>query len=520
MTQRLLLLLLAATFLAAPAQASAAGFQLSIMQDDDQLLYRDDSTRSFTVKRMRDLGVDYARVTVLWSVAAENAKFDRRGKKRKNFDASNPRTYPKGNWDRYDRLVQTGKALNVGMYLNVTGPGPAWAHAKAPKKEARNQATWKPKPREFFKFMKAVATRYNGRYRDENDGKAILPKVSFWSVYNEPNQAGWLTPQFERGIATSPVIYRDLWRYGRAALDQTGHKDDIVLIGETAPLGSNAKNARSPMHPKRFIRELFCLNAKGRRYTGSAAKKRKCSTLKKLGGSFNALAWGHHPYTKLLSPTQRDKSRDSLTMANISELTDLLDQVAARSGVGAPRNSMMTEFGYETEPDPFVGISLAKQAEYINVGEYQAWQNPRVLGQAQFLLRDVPPVKGAKRNSKQYWFTYQSGLYKANGLPKPAVVAYKMPLVVTGRGTDSVGATTVTFWGGVRFLPFGTKSQVYLQYRAKDATSYQLVGGAHPVEATGYYTAAAAQPNPGTWRAVWVNPVTGGFEFSREVEVR
>ena len=181
---------------------------------------------------------------------------------------------------------------------------------------------------------------------------------------------------------------------------------------------------------------------------------------------------------------------------------------------------MMTEFGYETEPDPFVGISQAKQAEYINIGEYQAYVNPRVLGQAQFLLRDVLPVKGAKKNSKQYWFTYQSGLYKSNGAPKLSVLAYKMPLVATGQGTDSVGATTVTFWGGVRFLPFGTKSQVYMQYRVQGSNTFQLVGDAVPVEASGYYTTAVAQPDPGTWRAIWVNPVTGGFEISREVEVR
>ena len=41
-----------------------------------------------------------------------------------------------------------------------------------------------------------------------------------------------------------------------------------------------------------------------------------------------------------------------------------------------------------------------------------------------------------------------------------------------------------------------------------------------PVEASGYYQATMPQPGPGTWRAIWVNPVTGGFELSRDVEVR
>jgi len=54
----------------------------------------------------------------------------------------------------------------------------------------------------------------------------------------------------------------------------------------------------------------------------------------------------------------------------------------------------MTEFGFETNPpDPFSGVPLAAQAQFNTIGEYQAWQNPRIQSQAQFLLRDVAPVK-------------------------------------------------------------------------------------------------------------------------------
>jgi hypothetical protein len=525
MYRRLLLALLLVS-LAAPAAAQANPQAMySIMMDDDQLLYRGDAARDAAMKRMKALGVDYVRVTVLWSVVAENAKTDRRGKKRPKFKADQPGTYPKGNWDKYDRLVRAGKSLGIGIYFNVTGPGPSWAHKKPPKKLASLAATYKPKPREFFKFVKAVGKRYDGTYRDENDANVLLPKVSFWAIYNEPNQGGWLTPQYEkRGSAVvpwAPVMYRELYYYGRAALQQTGHGSDIILAGETAPLGSGQQNPKSAIRPKKFIRELFCLNASGKKYTGAAAAKRQCKTLQKIG-PWNYTAWGHHPYTKDIPPLVRDKNKDSITMANVAELAALLNQVGAATGsVSATRNlTMMTEFGYESEPpDPFSGVPLDKQAEYINVGDYIAYKDPTVIANTQFQLRDVDPVKGKKKTSKQAWFTYQSGLLFNDGRPKPAATAYVLPLVVAGKGIDSVGQQGVNLWGWLRFLPTGTQTQVSLQFRPAGATDFSTIGD--PVKVSnpfGFWEAHRAVPAAGTWRAVWVNPVTGTPVVSREAQ--
>jgi hypothetical protein len=520
----LLALLLVVLSAPASAQANQQGM-FSIMMDDDQLLYRGDDARDAALKRMKNLGVDYVRVTVLWNVVAENAKVDRFGKKRSNFNASDPRTYPKGNWDKYDRLVRAGRNLGIGIYFNITGPGPEWAHKKPPKKLKALAATYKPKPREFFKFVTAVGKRYDGTYRDENDSNQSLPKVGFWAIYNEPNQGGWLTPQYEkRGskvVPWAPVMYRELYYYGREALKNTGHGSDIILAGETAPLGSGLQNAKSPIRPKKFIRELFCLDANGRKYTGSAAAKRQCNFLKKIG-PWNFTAWGHHPYTKDIPPTVRDRHKDSITMANVAELSALLNQVGAATGSTSPtRNpTMMTEFGYETEPpDPFSGVSLEKQAEYINVGDYLAYKDPMVLGNTQFQLRDVDAVKGKSKSSKAAWFTYQSGLIFADGRVKPALNAYVLPLTITGTGLDSVGQQGVNLWGWLRFLPNGTVTEVSLQYRPAGATDFSTIGDPVKVDSTfGFFEAHRAIPSAGTWRAVWTNPVTGTPVVSREVQ--
>ena len=507
----------------APAASANQQSMFSIMMDDDQLLYRGDDARDRAMRRMKALGVDFVRVTVLWEVVAQHAKVDRFGKKRAKFKADDHHTYPKQNWDKYDRLVRAGQTLGIGIYFNVTGPGPEWAHKKAPKSQKAFQRTWMPKEREYFKFVKAVGERYDGTQRDENDGAKTLPRVGFWSIYNEPNQPGWLMPQYKKVgskvVPWSPVMYRELWRYGRAALDQTGHGNDIILAGETAPLGSGQTNAKSPIYPKKFIRELLCVGPDNKTYTGSNALKRKCSGLKKVG-QFKYTAWGHHPYTKDLPPTTRDKNKDSITMANVGELAALLDALAAKTQrLPANNLTMMTEFGYETDPpDPFSGVPPALQAEYINVGDYLAWKDPRVVAQTQFLLQDVDPVKSAKKNSKRYWFTYQSGLYDAAGRPKEAAAAYRLPLVVTGRSVDSVGQEGTGLWGQLRFLPNGYITEVNLQFKPAGAADFSTIGDPVRVDAGGYFNTVKAATGPGRWRAVWIEPNTQIPFVSREAE--
>ncbi len=503
----LVLALMALGGLATPAARANAG-AFSIMLDDDNLIYRGDQNRDATLVRMKALGVDYVRVTVLWSVVAD------RMKKSQRRHADRPSAYRKTNWDRYDRLVRAGRTLGVGVYFNVTGPGPRWAMGKPPKSQRKYANTWEPNPREYFKFVKAVGRRYDGTFKDENDKHALIPRVSFWSIYNEPNQPGWLTPQYKGTTPWGPVMYRDLWYYGRTALDATGHKKDVVLIGETAPLGTKNHNPPSPVYPKKFIREFFCVNARYKRYTGASARRRHCSTLKRIQ-PFRYFAWAHHPYTKRLPPTKRDGNRDSITMANIGELPAILQRMHVRRDPTAAQNlTALTEFGYETNPpDPFSGVSPARQAEYINVGDHIAFSEPKVVANTQFLLNDVKGISRYPKSDKRHWFTYQSGLYYANGTAKPSAIAYRLPLVITAKGGGST-----SLWGQLRFLPAGTQTQVYMQFRPSGAGQFATVGQAVPVtNPLGFFETTQAVGGPGTWRAVFVEPFSQATIISREV---
>jgi Cellulase (glycosyl hydrolase family 5) len=492
------------------SRASAAKFELSVMQDDNQLIYAGPSNRTVALNRMKAMGVDVIRVSVLWSAVAP---------KKKLRNGADPKAYPRANWDRYDDLVRAAQGYGIRVYFDITPPGPRWTQATA--SDPTNQATWKPNAAQFGRFVQAVAKRYSGSYRDENEDKSVLPRVDWWGIGNEPNQGGWLMPQARkiggRVVPTSPALYRSLVIAGANALIRTGHAGDTVDFGETAPLGVAPQSERRPLRPALFLRELFCLDSHLHGYRGSAARARGCGSVKKLAvlKRFPKLMYAHHPYTKKTSPLKRDKSRDAITIANLSALPALLDKIARKTHlIKAGLPIALTEFGYETNPpDKFNGISLAQQAEWDNLGDFAAYNNPRVLADTQFLLFDVPPRTEFPKNTKPYWFTYQSGLFYANGQPKPSAPAYMLPFVA-----EPAGGGNYLFWGQVRFTANGADQTVYLQ--RKQGSDWVNDGDPIPVtNAVGFWELTRPAQKGATYREVWVAPDGSGYLPSREIKL-
>jgi hypothetical protein len=503
--------------------ASAAPYMVSLMQDDDELVYIDPAGRGAALNRMRNLGVEAVRVTMLWEAIAPNITAKR---KPRGFNGAKPGDYPNFAWDPYDDLVRKARDRGIEVNFNPTGPGPAWAHGRTRIRPAAR--AWRPSPRQYAKFVRAAGRRYSGSYRDENQSRDVLPRVEWWGIWNEPNQPGWLTPQGEtkRGVgdvAAAPRIYRDLLVAGAKALLRTGHGDDLVLIGELAPIGSavKPKGARASLRPGLFLREMFCLNGRFHAYTGREARARGCNKLDRLAvlERLPRLGVGHHAYTRRRAPTKRQPKRDMIDISNLGELTRTLDKIAARTGLLPPQMPVfLTEFGYQSlPPDPFRGVSLPLQAKYINEGDYIAWKNPRVFSSAQFLLYDSPARTEFPRDSQPYWATFQTGLITAFPDPevKPALNAYKFPLIVKRR------RGTARIWGQARFAPNGITYPVYLQARAPGSSTWTNAGP--PVEVThsqGFFRARRPTQRGTVWRAVWAEPDYERLEFSREAIAR
>lgn len=507
-----------------PARANSQ--MVSIMMDDDQLVYRNDATREAALKQMQALGVEAIRVTVLWSnVALGIQQYDRQHHIR--FRPTDPASYPARNWNRYDALVRSAESKHIAVYLDVTGPGPDYSHARPPRSlRADVASTWMPNARQFYYFVAAVGRRYSGTYRVH---RQLIPRVSIWSLWNEPNQGGWITPQWYHGIPYSPIIYRKLFLSGRQALAATGHGKDEILLGETSPLGINRRTMTSEIAPKIFIRELMCADGQGRPYTGAAAAQRDCGIFKQFGGRFSVSGFAHHPYTKFEAPTQKDRDPNSITVANIGDLPNLLDQLAASTGhIASGLPILSTEYGYETNPpDRFSGIPLTRQADWDNQGDFLLYSNPRVYGNTQFLLRDAQPLTHYRKGTRKYWATYQSGLEFGSGAPKPSLAAYRLPFMVSSWPPDAAGQPQLYLWGQLRFLAHsplaGRPQPVQLEYHAGNApaNSFTPVGAPMIVSPLGnphhYLTAIVRSPGPGLLRLHWSQ--FGVSYYSRAVAV-
>ncbi len=185
--------------LAAAAPAAASHDQESIFEDEHQLLELGPGVANRSLDDIQTLGADSVRSLVLWSRLAP-----RGGKRPVNFKAADPRAYPPSAWDPYDDLVRGAGVRGLGLILSPSTPGPAWA-----SRCRRKKGTCKPDPKAYRAFVTALGVRYSGTYSDENQGGGVLPRVTRWSLGNEPNQPGWLTPQYERKrghlIATAAV---------------------------------------------------------------------------------------------------------------------------------------------------------------------------------------------------------------------------------------------------------------------------------------------------------------------------
>ncbi|MCW3012062.1 MAG: hypothetical protein JWO90_2466, partial [Solirubrobacterales bacterium] len=352
-------------------------------------------------------------------------------------------------------------------------------------------------------------------------GPAPLPRVGYWTVWNEPNQPGWLTPQWAddprggaRQIETAPRIYRALMDQMYASLVATGHANDVILIGETAPKGQERVTGPTrALKPGRFIRQLYCLDDNLQFLRGTSAEVRGCPVNDPAArmaadhpALFQASGYAHHPYELSFAPNQRPKTADNYTTANLDQLSSLLRRIYQRYGQKPPGGGRdvplyLTEFGYQTDPPDPAGVSFAKQAAYLNHAEWITYRNPRVRTLTQFLLVDDKGT-GAKDALTAFGGTFQSGLTTEAGKVKPALAAYRFPIHVPSRAVRRGGKLRV--FGLVRPAANGSAARVQVQLRRPDG-SFRRLKTVTATKARGYVNTTFAVGKSGVVRLAWTS---------------
>ncbi len=490
-------LALAVTGMVGASPAAASKEQLSLFQDDAQLVLSGDAAREQGLNDLGKLGVDAVHSIVFWGKVAPKPAARTRPA---GFDGSDPAAYGAAAWDKYDELVKGAQARGLQVVLSPAGPIPLWASGCKPAKGVALR-TCRPSPTQYKRFVQALGVRYSGSFADENGGGGVLPRVERWSVWNEPNQGGWLTPQYARvrGRAQpqSPVIYRALVRAAAKGLAASGHRSDELLFGETAPLGRRTGAlAKRPIAPGAFLRAALCLDARGRSARGATARALDCAGFRRLP----VTGISHHPYTRggSRAPTARGGSTE-ITIASASRLKVIIRQAAAHHRIRSGLRISYTEFGFQTNPpDELFGVGLDAQAAYLNHSDWIAYRDPGVRTVAQYELRDEQRSSG-----------FQTGLRFIDGQPKPGYAAYRMPLWLSKQGGR------VRVWGQVRPAADGAREQIEVQNAAKGSEAFETVATAATQGAKGFVDVTVA-PRAGSWRLRWA-PADGSEAMTSRV---
>jgi hypothetical protein len=411
------------------------------------------ATRKPTIKQLQSLGVHALRVIVYWRDVAPNPNH----KRRPNFNEANPAAY---HWGAYDPLIAAAAALHWKILLTVSGPVPRWATPHGEDIYSNPNAT------DFGRFMQAVGKHYGRR-------------VKLYSIWNEPNEPGFLRPQYTHGKLASAAIYRGLFLAGYNGLKASGNFSGMtVLMGETSPTGVTSQGVPAPLA---FLRGVLCLNA-------SYRPVGHCGLLPADG-------YAQHPYSNSRGPFWIPPP-DDVTVATIGRLVTALNRAAAVHAIRPGLPVYITEFGVESVPNPFGGVSLARQAEYLAISEHIAWENPRVAAFGQYLLRDDHPVGGHVAG-------FQTGLETYKGVTKPAYDGFRLPLTVTRTSTAGV-----SLWGLVR--PARGATRVVVQYSANGGRSWHGLADERTAS-DGAWAASGRFVAGRLWRVRWTSPAGQTF---------
>jgi hypothetical protein len=528
------LLLSCAALHVAPAAASVT--QESLFQDDNQLK----ANPAGTMQTLRDLGVQRVRVNLTWSTVAPAATSTRRPTR---FNATDPAAYSAAAWAPYDAIVRAGKTYGVEIDFTIDGPAPLWATGSGAPRGTSGyfRGAWQPSGREFGYFVRAVGTRYSGSYKPRGSSSA-LPRVDFWSIWNEPNYGYDIAPQgtgSHQSIPNSPHVYRNLLNAAWSALRATGHttRTDRILFGEVTPHGVNAWGVFSNMKPLIFLRSLYCVDAGYHPLRGSIAAAEGCPTTasgtrgfrRQNPALFGASGFADHPYEQASAPNTpthlcgsklcvgAPSDPDFADLPEIPRLERTLDRLNRAYGSHTRFPVWSTEYGFRTKPpDPSLGVSQATAAGYMNWAEYLSYRQRRLYSYSQYQLVDSPPPA-----------FFDTGLVNPNGSHKPGYDAYRMPLYLPTTSTSA--GRKIEIWGGARpagyaRLDTGQAQSAQIQFQRGSSGAWQTIDTVAITNSKGYIDVHLALPATGLVRLAWSYPVAdallgSGTVYSQAVAV-
>jgi hypothetical protein len=409
--------------------------------------------------RVAAAGATTVRLTLSWPSVAPQVEPP-------SWDPTNPAD-PNYDWAKFDAVVREAAARGIRIYVTVAG-APKWAQGTPVVDDELAART--PDPVAFGQFAQALASRYSGTFEG-------LPRIRYFQAWNEPNISLYLVPQLEGGKPVSPAFYRRMLNSFARAVHAV-RRDNVVIAGGLAPFRDIAPSvlAQDPdWGPLSFMRALLCVSKSGRP---------TCSARVDFD------IWATHPYTSG-GPSHHAVLENDVSLGDLPKMRAVL-AAAARAGHLVERRPAfwVTEFSWDSNPPDPKGVPTALLSRWIAQGLHQMWMNGVSLV-TWLQVRDEP------LNSSYF----QSGLWYANGRPKPALRAFRFPFVAW----PSAGRVSV--WGRT---PAGKPGRVVIEQSFGYAWRRVRVvaTGSH-----GVFQAVLTAPQRGRMRAVLLGSSAASVPF-------
>ncbi len=367
-----------------------------------------------------------------------------------------------------DVAVRAVEARGLAVVLTVGPHTPAWAEAPGRPASIR-PGRWKPaNPSDLADFVQAVAARYSGNFDPDGFGpEPPLPAVQAVEIWNEPNNEPWMSPQY----GGTPDYYRTMLNESYRSVKAVNPRM-LVVTGGTSPYGDPpggpypADGGR--VRPVEFWQRVLCVHpvkSKKRKKGRGEKKKKTVRFVRTQNCASPALfdVFAHHPIDNTGGgPLQSGPHRNDASTPDLGRVVRVL-RAAERIGTVLPGSHPVwaTEFWWDSKPPNSLGAPLGVQARWIEQSLYLFWKAGASVA-INFQLRD-------KSGSEYERAGHQSGLFFANGQPKPAYTAFRFPFV-----TERVDKRAVRAWGKA---PVGGKLVIERRAGARWVTTKKIKVG-------------------------------------------
>jgi cellulase (glycosyl hydrolase family 5) len=411
--------------LVVPAAAPAARGLTTGFSDTDPDVYQsyvgpsDAAKRNLWLDRTVSAGAGIVRVGVEWPAIAPA----------KPADPTNPGSVSY-DFSAVDPIVTAAEAHGLQVLLSINH-APAWAEGPGRPPTATG-GTWRPNPADLAGFAQAVAARYSGSFPG-------LPAAQAIEVWDEPNSSDWLNPQIENGAFTGAAIYRSMLNAAYDAIKSVNPRVQVV-VGATAPYGDNVggpfPNGLPRSHPVQFWQQVLCVKPVKVKKKGKKPASVRYVRTAGCAGPVKFDVFAHHPIDNTgKGPLQSGPSKYDASTPDLARVVSVLRGAEkAHTTLGGKHPVWVTEFWWDSKPPNPVGAPLAVQARWIEQSLYLFWKAGASLA-INFQIADGPDRPNVHAG-------FQSGVYFADGRPKPSLTAFKFPFVTERRNSKTLNA-----WG-------------------------------------------------------------------------